>query len=177
MNPHIYQSYFLEGLKKRLGIKNSDFNKYEDLLIKAIVDHNQTIVDLLAIPEQDDFVYYSSDNNQTITKPMYSSSTFVAALWKAAGMFGKLNVNAQEFSLRDIYQVDFFDKKKSHRPSKCKDADPKIPYCQLMGDFRIQLAGFSSVKPYANMNEKCPSMLFDYGNVEKPYNYNRTEGC
>ena len=40
MNPHIYQSYFLEGLKKRLGIKNSDFNKYEDLLIKAIVDHN-----------------------------------------------------------------------------------------------------------------------------------------
>lgn len=45
MNPKLYNDLLKDGLKKRLGLKgtNKDFDKYEDLYIKAIVDHNLTL--------------------------------------------------------------------------------------------------------------------------------------
>lgn len=98
----------------------------------------------------------------------YSSSTFVASMYKAAGIFGNLTINAQEFTLKDVYQLDIFQAVLDQRPQVCREADPWVHYCQLMGETRIYLPGVSSVKPYNNMNERCPT---------SPYHEARTPGC
>ena len=45
LNPQVYNDWLKDGMKKRLGLtgKNKDFDKYEDLYIKALVDGNLTI--------------------------------------------------------------------------------------------------------------------------------------
>lgn len=58
------------------------------MFIKILVDMNMTLADVLAIPENDTFVYLDSQGNSL--DEVYSSSTFIAALYKAAGMFGDL---------------------------------------------------------------------------------------
>jgi len=40
----------------------------------------------------------------------YVCSCYVAAVWKAAGLFEGLEINAVEWSPKDVYQVDFFNK-------------------------------------------------------------------
>jgi hypothetical protein len=37
-------------------------------------------------------------------------SSYVVALWKAAGLFGNYTINAVEWSPKDVYQVNFFNK-------------------------------------------------------------------
>lgn len=37
-------------------------------------------------------------------------SSFVAAIWKAAGLFGDVKINAVEWLPKDVYQVNFFNK-------------------------------------------------------------------
>jgi len=36
-------------------------------------------------------------------------SSFVIALWKAAGLFDPYDIQATEFTPRDIYQMNFID--------------------------------------------------------------------
>lgn len=83
-------------------------------------------------------------------------------------MFGDDEVNATDFTPRDVYMLDFFDKD-FKRPQQCIDADPNLPYCQILGKYRIDISKeWSTVKPYAHMNEHCPTIA--------PL-YNRPEGC
>eukprot|EP00347_Sterkiella_histriomuscorum_P020910 403335991 len=105
LNPQVYNDWLKDGMKKRLGLtgKNKDFDKYEDLYIKALVDSNLTIPQLLAIPENDSFGYENADGSQQL--PKYSSSTFIAAMYKAAGMFSNLTVNAQEFNQKSAKKL------------------------------------------------------------------------
>jgi hypothetical protein len=49
-------------------------------------------------------------------------------LYKAAGLFDDLEINATEFTPRDVYSLDFFDLN-YQRPQACIDADPDLPYC------------------------------------------------
>ncbi|CDW85293.1 UNKNOWN [Stylonychia lemnae] len=164
--PEAFNSLFKPGMKRRLGLVGDEYQTFEEVFIRSIVEDNTTIPEILAQPEEDVWTYH--DDNGLITKPQYSSSTFIVALYKAAGMFPNVKINAQEFTMRDVYQLDFFDKKKSQRPKQCQEADPHVEYCQLMGDFRIHLPGFSTIKPYDNMNEKCGSLA---------YFQQREEGC
>jgi len=95
-------------------------------------------------------------------------SSFVVGLWKAGNLFDH-DVNAVEWGPKDIYQVDFFNKEfQNNRPKQCADADPNSGFCQLLGKYRMTFPGFSSIKPYAHMNDKCPSIA--------PY-FVRPEGC
>ncbi len=55
-------------------------------------------------------------------------SAYVASVYKAAGLFDDLAINAVEFTPRDVYMLDFFDKN-FVRPQACIDADPNLPYC------------------------------------------------
>ena len=97
----------------------------------------------------------------------YVCSAFTAAMYKAAGILVE-PVNATEFTPRDNYMLDIFDTSFT-RPQVCVDADPNLPYCQLIGDYRINIGGdYSKVTPYAHMNESCPSINPDYV---------RPEGC
>jgi len=36
-------------------------------------------------------------------------SSFVTAVWKAAGLFGDYEINATEWTPKDVYQVNFFN--------------------------------------------------------------------
>lgn len=55
-------------------------------------------------------------------------------------MYDDYEVNATEFTPRDVYMLDFFDATYD-RPQQCIDADPNLPYCQLLGKYRIDVTG------------------------------------
>ena len=114
---------------------------------------NMTILDVAAMPEQDSWVY--SDG------PSYVCSCFVIGIYKAAGLFGDLEVNANEFTPKDLYELDIYDKNPT-LPQQCIDADPDLPYCQLLGKYKLYMPSYSTVPMYEHMNEHCPSVWPEY---------------
>jgi hypothetical protein len=69
--------------------KQEDYhNSFEDLLVSSVLEKNMTLEQLFTIPEQDSW-------NYTIDGPQgFSSSTYVASFYKAAGIFKGLNISA-----------------------------------------------------------------------------------
>jgi hypothetical protein len=68
-----------------------------------------TVLDVMAMPEQDYWIY----KGEKTGRDGYSMvcSAFTASVWKAAGLFGDSIVNATEWTPRDMYLADVFDKK------------------------------------------------------------------
>ena len=89
----------------------------------------------------------------------YVCSAYVAAAYKAAGLLG--SINGPEFTPRDVYTLDIFDKN-FKKPEACQKADPDQPYCQILGKYRMVHPNYSSIKPYDHMAEKCPSIAPEY---------------
>jgi len=104
---------------------------------------------LMAQPENDAWIY--SDG------PSMVCSSYVAAMYKAAGLFGDLEINATEMTPRDVYTLNFFDTAPK-RPQACIDADPTSNFCQLSGKYRMTFPGYSTIAPYNHMCEKCPTI-------------------
>jgi len=122
------------------------------------------VEDVMAIPEIDGWKYYGEgarDGESMVC------SVLVTALYKAGGLYDDLEINATEFQPLDAYSMDFYDTTRE-RPQACIDADPNLPYCQLTGNYRIELPTWSTVQPYARMNERCA--------VHWP-SYYRDDGC
>lgn len=140
-----------ESLNQRLQTKGLSIPK----AAAEAARRNMTFEQLLAMPEIEGWEYSDGKN--------YVCSCFVAAFWKAGGIFDDLDIEPTEFTPKDIYQLDFYDKDyKDKRPQICQDADPELPYCQVIGKYQVKLNNYSTVKPYAHMNEKCPSVAPDY---------------
>ncbi len=97
----------------------------------------------------------------------YVCSCLVVSFWKHGGLFGDLEFSPNEFGPKDIYILDIFDKN-YQKPQICIDDNPELPYCQIMGRFVLTLDDYSTMKPYAHMNERCSS--------EGP-DFIREEGC
>ena len=97
----------------------------------------------------------------------YVCSAYVAAMYKAAGLFDDFEINATEFSPRDVYSLNFYDLTYA-RPDACVAADPDLPYCQLLGKYKMTLPGYSTVDPYEHMFESC--------DINWP-EYSRDAGC
>lgn len=117
--------------------------------------------DVMTIPERDDWLYHDGEN--------WVCSALVVGLYKVAGLLDDMDIQAHEFTPKDIYMMNIFDKdSKNNRPDICKEADPELEYCQIMGKFRISAKGYNTINLYPHMNEKCPSL---------PPLYVRTEGC
>lgn len=58
--------------------------------------------------------------------------------------------------------LDFFDKNFT-LPENCAATDPTLPYCQLIGKYRIDITKeYSVIAPYDHMNESCPTVNPDY---------------
>jgi len=83
-----------------------------------------TLQDVIAIPEQDGWLYTGLPHDGMA----FVCSAYSASVYKAAGIFGKHEINATEFTPRDVYLLDIFDKE-FVRPQACIDADPNLPYC------------------------------------------------
>ena len=88
-------------------------------------------------------------------------------MWKAAGLFDDMEINATEFGPPDLYKLNVFDLT-TPRPDACTVADPELPFCQILGKYRMFTSEYSTVDPYSHMNERC--------SINWP-SYKRDEGC
>ena len=146
-----------ENINIRVGKQNLTFQQ----AVAEAARQGKSLEQLLAEPEKEGIKYSDGLN--------YVCSCFVVAYWKHGGLFGDLDLSPNEFGPRDIYMLDIFDKNVT-RPQECIDDNPDLPYCQVMGRFIIDLeeGAYSSIKPYAHMNERCSSQGPDFI---------REEGC
>jgi len=154
-SPFAAQTVYLDAMNMRLGTENLTVAE----VAQAAYDIGLTMPDLYAQPEQDGWWY--PDGYSMVC------SSFVVAMWKAAGLFDGYTINAVEFTPRDIYQMTWIDPNPPV-PENCKEVDPANPYCQIMGTYRMQFPGLSTVPPYDHMNEHCPSLA---------PNFERSPGC
>ena len=67
------------------------------------------------MPEQDGWIYSGKEPRDGLS---YVCSAYVTALYKAGGLFGDLEINATEFTPKDVYQMDIFDTEFT-RPEIC----------------------------------------------------------
>lgn len=155
--PQLMNSFVGEALNMRLQTQNL---KIDELVIQA-AKRNLTLSEVMALPEQDEWVY--SDGRS------FTCSGLLSHLYRASGVLSHFYFQATELTPRDLYSLQIFDTVGKDRPKVCIEADPEIPYCQLIGDFRIDLTKeLSSITPYHYMFEMCES--------EAP-EYNRSKFC
>jgi hypothetical protein len=153
--PAAVNSIFTEGLNMRLGTRGLNIRE----ITMEASSRNMTLEDVMAIPERDTWIY--SDG------PSQMCSALVAGVYKAAGLFDDLKIEATEFTPKDVYQLAIFNTT-AVRPEQCVLADPDLPYCQILGKYRLTLPGLSTIPIYEHMNNHCPSQDPDYF---------RPEGC
>lgn len=65
-----------------------------------------TLDDIMAIPETEGWEYHGLEPRDGIA---YVCSAYVAAVYQAAGLFGKDRINGPEFTPKDVYTLNFFD--------------------------------------------------------------------
>jgi hypothetical protein len=143
--------FFEQAINHRLGTKGL---KIADLTVVA-ANRNTTISELMAIPETEGWEYEGIEPRDGVA---YVCSAYVIALYKRAGIFGNLTINAPEFHPRDIYTLNIFKADSEQRPEACQKADPGQPFCQLLGKYRMTFPGLNTIEPYDNMAEHCPSV-------------------
>ncbi|KAL0208836.1 hypothetical protein P9112_011423 [Eukaryota sp. TZLM1-RC] len=145
--PDMRDAYLLRGFEKRLNLKDGHFKTFAQIL-EYCHEHDLDIVEIAAIPERDEWMYGGL--------PSLHCSSLVFSILKASGMVDALTggkgdmIQATEMTPRDIYHLGIY---KTGRPSVC-DVDD-LPYCQILGNFKVELPGFNSVPLYPHMNEKC----------------------
>jgi len=98
-------------------------------------EKNMSVEDVMAMPEIDGWLYTGEEPRDGRS---YVCSAFTTAMYKAAGMFDDLEINATEFHPYDAIRMNFYQTA-PERPQACIDADPDIAYCQLLGNYRINL--------------------------------------
>lgn len=65
--------------------------------------------------------------------------------------------------IKDAYTLNFYENNSSRLPKWCNSGDNvKLPYCQILGKYRMDLHGYNSIDPYEHMNERCPSLPTEY---------------
>ena len=142
-----------EFINRKIGTQ--DLNLTLQQAIAEAARKGKSFEEIIAMPEKEGIEYSDGLN--------YVCCCFVVAFWKHGGLFGDLDFSPNEFGPRDVYMLDIFDKNVT-RPQECIDDNPDLPYCQIMGKFIITLEDglYSSIKPYAHMNEKCSSQGPDF---------------
>ena len=138
-----------EALNMRVGKRNLTISQ----ATAEGARQGKSFEELVAMPEIDGWEYSDGLN--------YVCSCFVVAFYKAGGLFDGLDIQANEFTPKDVYSLNFFDTNYK-RPQACIDADPELPYCQIMGKFKVDLPTYSTIEPYSHMNERCPSLGPDF---------------
>lgn len=159
VQPDYAANMWNEALNKRLGTRDLDIHGVLIESEKRGIPFEQ----LLTVPEQDDWIY--SDGKST------TCVAFILEMYKEAGLFDSFasSIQVTEFTIRDAYMMKFFEGNRTHLPSWCNEKDDvKLPFCQILGEYRMELPGYNTVDPYAFMNEQCPSL---------PPAYDRPTGC
>lgn len=160
--PHDIAMTYTEALNFRLGTQDLDLD-ISGVAAEA-ARQGMSVQDVQAMPEQDGWVYHGITPRDGRS---WVCSSYVAAMYKAGGLFGDMVINTTEFGPQDVYQMNLYDSN-WERPQACVDADPDLPYCQLLGNYRVHLTGFNTIEPYEHMNENCGTSWPEYV---------RPEGC
>ena len=121
MDPKLAYNMFTEALNKRLNVEDKNISEIAELAAQR----NMSVLDVMAIPEQDGWEYTGLGPNDGRS---WVCSAYVAAIYKAAGVFGDLEINSTEFATMDVYIMKLFDTK-TPLPDACVEADPDLPYC------------------------------------------------
>jgi len=154
--PNTIDIFFNQGMNKRLGTTGLDI---EELTAYA-AERQMGLDDVMALPEIDGWLYTGlMAEGETYTS--YVCSAFVTYMYVAAGLFDDLEINAPEFTPKDVYTLNFYDLN-FDRPQACLDADPDQPFCQLLGKYRMTLPGYSTIDPYNLMDQTCPTIAPEY---------------
>ncbi|GMY26146.1 zinc finger mynd domain-containing protein 15 [Fagus crenata] len=148
LQPAYAANMWNEALNKRLGTEDLDLHDILAETEKRGISFDQ----LLTIPEQDEWVY--SDGKST------TCVAFILAMYKEAGIFGPISSSIQvtEFTIRDAYMLKIFEDNRTRLPSWCNNEDGRLPFCQILGEYWMELPQYNTLEPYANMNENCPSL-------------------
>lgn len=144
-----------EALNQRTNTKGLKLNE----VLAVAGTQGLSFEDLLGMPELESFRYSDGQN--------YVCSCFVIGFYKAGGLFEDLEIQAQEFTPKDVYQLNFFETKPT-RPEICKEYDPEYPFCQIMGKYNVEFRGVGTIGIYNKMNERCESQAPGFV---------RNEGC
>ncbi|CAM8922196.1 unnamed protein product [Rhodiola kirilowii] len=129
---------------------------FQDLDLYGVIDEIErrglTFDELVTIPEKDEWVY--SDGKST------TCVAFILAMYKEAGVFGSISDSIQvtEFTIRDAYMLKIYETNQTRLPSWCNNEANKLPFCQILGEYLMELPEYNTIEPYPNMNENCPSL-------------------
>ncbi|XP_051205033.1 uncharacterized protein [Lolium perenne] len=158
LQPRYASNMWNEALNKRLGTEQLDLHGIITETEKRGMSFNQ----LLTIPEQDEWEY--SDGKST------TCVAFILSMYKAAGVFAPFTESIQvtEFTIRDAYMLRMFEDNRTRLPGWCNGDADGLPFCQILGEYKMELPEYNTIEPYANMNENCPS---------SPPTYNRPMRC
>lgn len=154
-SPHAVKTIMIEAINMRLGSNAQNMPEVWEELYR----HGLSLEEVLSTVEKEGWQYSSGSS--------YTCSAFVTSVYKKAGLFGDLEIESTEFTPKDVYELEFFDLTGTKVPESCQHRAEQ-GFCQIMGKVKIVLGKASFVKPYSNMNEKCPSMA--------PL-YERKDGC
>ena len=169
-----HENFFRQALAHRVGLWNpTNTPSVIDSIYHGATAQNKNFVDLYQMPEQDSYLYNTTQAGASVVSKSMVCCVFVCNMWKAAGIFSEIGNQLQcgEQTLWDIYSMALFDSSKmgEGRPQVCKDADPTNPLCQLMGNMTMVLVPDVNTRPlYPNMGEKCAATCPAY---------NRPAGC
>lgn len=145
-----------EALNWRIGTKNLTLKEVQQHMMR----NNMTIGDVFAMPEQDEIMY--SDGYS------YVCSAYVTSFYKKTGMLGDIDIQATEFTPRDLYMLGVYENDGNWKNADCKNDDPESPWCQVIGHWKMEFPGYNTIVPYSKMNERCPSV---------PPLFIRPDGC
>jgi len=101
IDKNLTDTFFTEALNMHLGTKGLNISGVAAEGAKK----GMNISDIMAVVEEDGWQYSGFYHDGEA----YVCSSYVVALFKAAGLFGDDYVNAVEWSPKDIYQVNFFN--------------------------------------------------------------------
>jgi len=164
--PQTMPSLWNGALSHRLGLTPAAAANQTTAQLMALARaQKKSFGDLLAMPEQDKWEYRLADSScgrkAGCTGPAQVCNVFVCKMWRAGGMFSA-DFNCGEQAPIDTYSMALFDEKPT-LPAACKAADPmNDQFCQILGQWRLALPSYNSVKPFTNMREHCPTQSPDY---------------
>jgi len=160
ISPTLAYNFFSEALNKRLGTDGKNISEIAEIA----AGQNMSISDVMAMTEMDGWIYSGLEPRDGMN---WVCSAYVAAMYKAGGIFGDMEIQSTEFATMDIYIMKLFDTT-TPLPDQCVQADPTLPYCQLRGKYRVELPYYNTIAPYEHMFENCA--------INYP-TYERDPGC
>jgi hypothetical protein len=172
LSPALAAKFFGQALNHRI---NTTGLAVADVLYAAWNASGLVNGDIIAIPEQDSWLYDTTRYGLATVGPSQVCSTYGCNVLKHAGVFAGTplegTIQCGEQAPWNMLALQLFDAAKlgNNRPAICQLRDPANPYCQLTGHTTFTPDLTPNEKPLtAHTGETCPSI--------NPA-YNRSETC